>query len=122
MCRHCAAAQVVAVREATRNDDKVQAGEISLLVPDHARFGTGSTQRDRHVTLAVDTGEDDDAGFHLCPSPQGKKRTMAWPMAGGAGPSSCVSTYAVTTSASRSGVKSEGGQTPRGGLGANCRS
>ena len=71
--------------------DQVEAGEVGLLVPDHARFGTGAAQRDRHVALAVDAGEDDDAGFHRFCSGQGKKRTMAWPMAAGAGPSSWVS-------------------------------
>ena len=28
-----------------------------------------SLQRARHVALAIDAGENDDGGFHLCPRP-----------------------------------------------------
>ena len=64
MRRHRAAAQIVAVGEAAGDHDQVEAGEVGLLVPDHARRGARAGQRDRHVALAVDAGEDDDAGFH----------------------------------------------------------
>ncbi len=66
MRRHRAAAQVVAEAEAAGDDDQVETGDVGILVPDHLGLGAeGGFQRDGHVALAVDAGEEDDAGFHL---------------------------------------------------------
>ncbi len=62
---HGAAAQVVAEAEAAGDDDQVDAGQVGVLVPQHLGVGAeGGFQRDGHVALPVDAGEDDDAGFH----------------------------------------------------------
>ena len=40
-------------------------GEVGLGVPEHSRLAAGrALQRERHVALAIDAGEQDDGGVH----------------------------------------------------------
>jgi len=64
--RHGAAAQVVAIGEAARQDDQVQALRQGCLgVPDHVHGGPGGAlHRDLAVPVAVGARKDDDGGLH----------------------------------------------------------
>jgi hypothetical protein len=63
--RHGAAAQIVAVGEATRQHDQVGLLEIAVTVPDHLRLAAGNQlDRLRDVALAVRAGKHEDCGFH----------------------------------------------------------
>src|SRR5262249_50142706 len=58
--------QVIAVREATRNDDDIDAGrQVAIGMPRHGRLAArDQPQRARHVALAIYAWEDDDSRFH----------------------------------------------------------
>jgi hypothetical protein len=44
---------------------QINPAEVAVLVPQHPRLGAErGFQRDRHVALAVDAREDDDASLH----------------------------------------------------------
>ncbi len=63
--RHGPAAQIVAIGEAARQHDQVQARrQLGVLVPDHRDLGAGGAL-DRHlaVAVAVGAGEDDDGSL-----------------------------------------------------------
>ena len=64
--RDGAAAQIIAVGKAARNDDEVGAGrQLAVGMPNHRRLAAGyQLERARHVALAIDAGKDDDGGFH----------------------------------------------------------
>src|SRR5262249_53169617 len=68
--RDRAAAQIVTIGEAARNDGQAGAGRQRVLrMPDHRGRAAGDDpQRARHVALAIDAGEDDDGGLHQEPS------------------------------------------------------
>src|SRR5579871_5446132 len=61
------AAQIVAIGEAAGYHDEVSPfRQRGLRMPDHARLVAGGEfQSARHVALAIDTGEDEDGGFHV---------------------------------------------------------
>ena len=65
LCRHRAAAQIVAVGEAARHHDQVNLLEVAVAMP-HQRGPPAGHQleRLRHVAFAVGAGEDEDRGFH----------------------------------------------------------
>jgi hypothetical protein len=56
-----ARSQVVAVGEATRQDDPVDALQVRRLVPQDDRFGTDHPERIERVDVAVRAREQDDA-------------------------------------------------------------
>jgi len=58
--RDRAAAQVVAVREAAREEDATDARELVLRVPHRDRLGAERAQRPERVAVVVRPGEDDD--------------------------------------------------------------
>ncbi|MHC2867667.1 hypothetical protein ACVIYH_008745 [Bradyrhizobium diazoefficiens] len=62
----CATAQVIAIGEPTRHDHEIGARRQRRLgVPDHRGLAArDQPQRARHVTIAVDSGKDEDGGFH----------------------------------------------------------
>ena len=47
----------------------VPARQFVIGVPDHRRLATGhELERARHVALAIDSGKDEDGGFHAIPT------------------------------------------------------
>jgi hypothetical protein len=58
--RDGAAAEVVAVREAARQDDAVHVGELCIRMPHGNRVGTHGSERPERVAVVVRAGEDDD--------------------------------------------------------------
>jgi hypothetical protein len=60
-----AAAQVVAIGEAAGNDDQIDIGDVGVGLPHRQRrLSADLGQGGDHVAVAVQTGEEDDGGFH----------------------------------------------------------
>ena len=61
-----AAAQIVAIGKAAGHDHEIGAlGQRGVGVPDHrGLLARGELQRARHVALAIDSGKDENGGFH----------------------------------------------------------
>src|ERR1700722_12741729 len=98
--RNRAAAQVIAVGKSARHHHKIRArGQRCLGVPDHRGLVARSElQRAGHVALAIDSGKEENGGFHskrtcflpLSPKGEGKSnstlqpgnsRSRCWPRA-----------------------------------------
>ena len=79
--RHSACAQVVAVGESSRQDDRVQPIEGLLLMPD--LLDLLAEHRAQHmdaITIAVAGGKDDDAESHHDPWERGSTGTRERPV------------------------------------------
>src|SRR6478752_2986160 len=64
-----AAAQVVAVGEAAGEDDRVDAPEVRVAVPERDGLAAALADGTRRVTVVERTGERDDADLHCASSP-----------------------------------------------------
>ena len=64
-----AAAQVVAVREATRQDHRVDAAQVVVAVPERDRLVAADADRALRVDVVERAGEGDDADLHAVLAP-----------------------------------------------------
>ncbi len=65
--RNGAAAQVIAVGKSARHHHEIGAfRQRGLGVPDHGGFlARSELERTRHVALAIDSGKNENGGFHI---------------------------------------------------------
>src|SRR6478609_813291 len=104
-----AAAQVVAVGEAAGEDDRVDAPEVRVAVPERDGLAAALADGTRRVTVVERTGERDDADLHCASSPDSPaaSASSASPAASAASAASTASSRMRTeTTSSMTGLDS----------------
>ena len=68
-----AGAEIIAIRKAAGQDDRIEAGEIFGLVPDEFdRLPQDAADGVESVVIAIGTGKDDNTNFHRLATPWGR--------------------------------------------------